>query len=250
MDICVKLDIFEGPLDLLLYLVKKNEIDIYNIPLAEITRQYLEYLEIMKALNLEIAGDFLVMAATLIYLKSKMLLPQDEQEQEEIEEEIRSELIDKLEEYRKFKEAARVLEERRQSSIQYFHRRTVPEIIDLDFTEEFRGFEASIVDLIDAFSKVLKRIPSQRFIEVIAEEYTIEEKIDFILTLLEEKGIIYFDQIWNRMRNRMEAIVTFLALLELIKSRLLIIRQIGLFGQIRVLKPLPCLRSEDGKKRI
>jgi segregation and condensation protein A len=239
----IKLDAFEGPLDLLLYLIKKNEIDIYDIPIAEITRQYLEYLELMRVLDLEIAGDFLVMSATLIYIKSKMLLPQDELEEEVLDEDPREELAKKLAEYKKFKEAAQILREKEKGTSKIYYRRRIPPDIELEFEDDFKGFEASIFDLISAFDKVLKNIPKKEFLEIIEEEYTVDEKIDFITVLLEEKGILYFDQIWDRIRNKLEAIVTFLALLELIKIRCIIVRQIGLFGEIKIMKPLPVLCS-------
>ena len=240
-DYQVKLRSFEGPLDLLLYLIKKNEIDIYDIPIAEIARQYLEYLELMRELNLDIAGEFLVMAATLLYIKSKMILPQEEinLEEEIPGEDPRGELVQRLLEYKKFKEVAQLLKEREEEGSVVF-KRFIPEgERSLEFEEEIQGFEASIFDLISAFTKVMKSIPKEEFKVVLEEEYSVEEKIDFILSLLDRKGVIYFSSIWKRIKNRMEAVVFFLALLELIRLKKIIIRQIGLFGEIKIFRPLP-----------
>ena len=237
----VRLRSFEGPLDLLLYLIKKNEIDIYDIPIAEITRQYLEYLELMRELNLDIAGEFLVMAATLVYIKSKMLLPHEEVnlEEEIPEDDPRQELVQRLLEYKKFKEVAQILKEREEQSSVVFKRFITDEEKYVEFEEEFQGFEASIFDLTSAFTRVIKNIPKDEFQVVLEEEYSVEEKIDFILSLLDHKGVIYFSSIWKRIKNRMEAVAFFLALLELIRLKKIIIRQVGLFGDIKISRPLP-----------
>lgn len=249
-DYKVKLKVFEGPLDLLLYLIKKNEVNIYDIPIAEIAQQYLEYLDLMRELNLEVAGEFLVMAATLLYIKSKMLLPQEEVllEEEIPEEDPREELVRRLLEYKKFKEAAMILREREQEVGEVFKRRINLEEESIGFEEEFKGFEASIFDLLSAFAKVLKNIPKEEFKPYLEEEYTVEEKMDFILSLLEQKGVIYFNNIWNRIRNRMEAVVLFLALLELIRLKKIMVRQIGLFGEMKIFKPLPQKFSYVGQE--
>ena len=237
----VKLKVFEGPLDLLLYLIKKNEVNIYDIPVAEITKQYLTYLEFMRELDLNIAGDFLVMAATLLYIKSRMLLPQEEEfmDDEIPDEDPREELVKKLLEYKKFKEVAGILKEKETESSDVFKRYVaVPEGI-MEDDEECQGFEASIFDLISAFTEALKNIPKDDFKVVLDQEHTVEEKTEFILTLLDQKGVIYFKNIWSRIRSRLEAVVFFLALLELIRLKKIIIRQIGLFGEIKISKPLP-----------
>ncbi len=243
----VKLQSFEGPLDLLLYLIRKNEIDIYDIPIAEITRQYLEYLDLMRELNLDIAGEFLVMAATLVYIKSKMLLPQEEVnlEEEIPEDDPRQELVQRLLEYKKFKEAAYILKQREEESSVVFKRFISEGEKNMKFEEEFQGFEASIFDLISAFTRVIKNIPKDEFQVVLEEEYSVEEKIDFILSLLEHKGVIYFSSIWKRIKNRMEAVAFFLALLELIRLKKIIIRQVGLFGEIKIFRPLPIVTNAE-----
>jgi len=154
----VKLEIFEGPLDLLFYLIKKDELNIHDIPISTITEQYLQYLEMMRMLDLDIAGEFLVMAATLMHIKSKMLLPQDEKQSEQEEEDPRAELVKKLLEYRKFKEAAEELKNRESRQKEVFPSPGTKECAS-DDSELY--FEANIFDLLSAFSKVLKEIPKK-----------------------------------------------------------------------------------------
>lgn len=180
MNYKIKLDIFEGPLDLLLYLVKKDHLNICDIPIVKITEQYLEYIELMKLLDLNIAGEFLVMAATLINIKSKMLLPQEKIEEEE-ELDPRAELVRKLLEYQKFKELATELRSREGERQEVFVRPKDKELEEQD-TEVY--FEASVFDLLSAFSKVLKEIPKDIFYQVVKDEFTVEEKIHQILHLL------------------------------------------------------------------
>ncbi|MDP8215790.1 MAG: segregation/condensation protein A [Candidatus Kaelpia imicola] len=249
-DYKVRLKIFEGPLDLLLYLIKKNEVSIYDIPIAEITKQYLEYLKLMQDLDLDIVGDFLVMAATLLYIKSRMLLPQEEVvlDEEIPDDDPREELVNRLMEYKKFKEAAGLLKDKEEEGSEVFKRYLSRSDIDLTQSEDppYEGFEASIFDLISAFTETLKNIPKEDFKVVLDEEHTVEEKMEFVISLLDQKGVIYFNNIWGRIRSRIEAVVFFLSLLELIRLKKIIIRQIGLFGEIKIFKPLPVLDS-DGK---
>ncbi len=232
MSYKVKLEIFEGPLDLLLYLIKKDEVDILDIPIAKITAQYLEYLELMQLLDLDIAGEFLVMAATLMHIKSRMLLPPEEREVlEEPEEDPRQELVRRLLEYQKFKEAAQHLEEMELERSRYFVRSETPPVI-----EEGEYFEASLFDLITAFSKVLTSVPRKTFQEIVIDEVTVEEKIGYILDILKEKTRTYFTNLFENMKNKMEVVCTFLALLELIRIKEAVVRQPKLFGPILVIK--------------
>lgn len=232
MSYKVKLEIFEGPLDLLLYLIKKDEIDILDIPIAKITAQYLEYLELMQLLDLGIAGEFLVMAATLMHIKSRLLLPPEEREAlEEPEEDPRQELVRRLLEYQKFKEAAQHLEEMELERSRYFVRSETPPVI-----EEGEYFEASLFDLITAFSKILTSVPRKTFQEIVIDEFTVEEKIGYILDILKEKTQTYFTNLFENMKNKMEVVCTFLALLELIRIKEAVVRQPKLFGPILVIK--------------
>ncbi len=231
----VKLDVFEGPLDLLLYLIKKEEADIFDIPIAKITEQYLQYIEYMKLLDLNIAGEFIVMAATLMHIKSRLLLPPDEQPPlEEEEEDPRAELVRRLIEYKKFKEAAGELSEmeRRRSLV---FPRSVDEAQYIDKSEG-PYFEASIFDLINAFSTILKSVSREAFLEVVKDEYTVEEKVHEIFHLLVEQPVMNFTDLFKKCKNRLELIATFLALLELIRLKEVSVRQRQMFSEIEVVR--------------
>lgn len=246
----VKLEVFEGPLDLLLYLIKKEEIDIYDIPIARITDQYLEYLELMKLLDLNIAGEFLVMAATLIHIKSKMLLPPDQLEEGEKEEEDpRAELVRRLLEYKQFKEAASELSHMESSQKHFFARVGVgikPEAVK----SEDEYFEASLFDLITAFTKVLKDIPKETFHRVIKDEFTVSEKIHDILHMMVDKKKMFFTDLFKAARTKFEIITIFLALLELIKIKELVVLQAAQFGEIEIIRnvePIKPTGDNNGK---
>ncbi|MCM8800501.1 MAG: segregation/condensation protein A [Candidatus Omnitrophica bacterium] len=232
----IKLEIFEGPLDLLLYLVKKNHLNIYDIPIAEVTEQYMQYLNLMQLLDLNIAGEFLVMAATLMEIKSRMLLPPDEmQTLVQTEEDPRAELVKRLLEYERFKEIANNFKEREANQQQVFRRPTA--LVDKEglFKEEEEVyFEASIFDLIDAFSKALKEISKELFYEVVKDEFTIEEKIHDILHLLLVRTSVSISELFNKAKNKIEIIVIFLAILELIRLKEIIAYQKGLFQEILI----------------
>jgi len=231
----IKLEIFEGPLDLLLYLIKKDHINIYDIPITEVTRQYLEYLELMKLLNLDIVGEFLVMAATLIQIKSKMLLPQEEAPEEEKEEDPRAELVKRLLEYKKFKEVAGELRDRELSRQDIFTR-TSDKLLDQIGGDSQGYFEANLFDLISAFSKALKDIPKEVFYEVIKDEFTVDQKIHDILHILLIKPVISLMELFNKSKNKLEIIANFLAVLELIRLKEIIIVQKSIFGEIEILR--------------
>jgi segregation and condensation protein A len=229
----VKLPIFEGPLDLLLYLVKKNEYDIFDIPIAEITRQYMEHIEIMKVLNLDIAGEYLVMAATLAHIKSKMLLPPDrtvEQEEEEIDP--RMELALKLAEYERFKDAARQLDEFDMLLRDVFLRggKMVLE------TEDEKLTDLTLFGLVAALQKVLMAAPKETVHQINVAELTIQEKMAELSLLITERGEMVFEELFIGEPSRMTIVVTFLALLELIKARVVRIYQAQPFGTIRLFR--------------
>lgn len=243
----VKLEIFEGPLDLLLYLLKKEEVNIYDIPIAKITSQYLEYLNLMQLLDLKLAGEFLVVAATLMQIKSKMLLPPDEQDDEDQEEQDpRAELVRKLLEYRKFKEAANCLEEMETKEAQVFRRRVNPDSLGLEQEEQEQYFEASLFDLISAFSKILKTIPKNEFLEIIKEEYTVEKKIHDLLHLLLIKPVLYFSKLFEKAKSKVEIITTFLAILELIRLKEIVIRQSSSFSEIQIMRHSDHMKAKSG----
>ncbi len=239
----VQLPVFEGPLDLLLYLIKKEEINIYDIPIAKITDQYLEHLEVMKLLDLEIAGEFVLMAATLMHIKSKMLLPVDETKEEEAEreEDPREELVKRLLEYKKFKEAAAELKNMQLKQRDSFARTQQSRPHKFEDSETY--FEASLFDLITAFSKVLKEVPRDVFHKVIRDEFTVSGKIHDILHLLVEKRVIYFGELFKNAKNKDEIVSIFLALLELVKLKEVIVKQKTHFGEIEITRNLQWQRK-------
>jgi segregation and condensation protein A len=230
-----KLPVFEGPLDLLLHLIRTNKIDIYDIPILQITRQYLEYLELMKDLNLEIAGDFLVMAATLIHIKSRTLLPPAEEEMDEAVEDPRAELVQRLLEYQKFREVSGQLRKREELWKSVFHRR-LSEMDEIDIDTEPVLFDVSVFDLISAFKTILIKAPEQ-VIEITRETLTVSDRIHVIMERLEKEDGIRFLELFEDGYTRVSLIVTFLALLELNRLGLARAYQEKTFGVIWILNP-------------
>ncbi len=230
--VTIKLARFEGPLDLLLHLIKRDEIDIYDIPIAHITQQYLAYLDLMRALDLEVAGEFLVMAATLMRIKAKMLLPLPAPGEEEEEGDPREELVQRLLEYRQFKEAAGTLREREGERRLLFERGMVP---GDDEMGPLPLAPVTLFDLLDALNRVMSRLPEQTVYEVRSEVYDVEEKMALIASLAAEQGAMSFESLLLRCRARVEMIVTFMALLELIKLGRVEVVQSESFGEIRIL---------------
>jgi len=237
-DYKVKLEVFEGPLDLLLYLIKKEEVDIYDIPIERITSQYMEYLSLMQLLNLEVAGEFLVMAATLMYIKSRMLLPEDQQvtdTEPEDGEDPRWELIRQLVEYKKFKDAALQLAQREAETSRMFPRRADAELAAK--AADVPLAEVSIFDLINAFNTVLKKAQEKEdFREIIEEQFTVSDKIEELLYTLRDRTELVFSEVFAKASSRAEVVVTFLALLELIRLKRLKVQQPEAFGEIHVVK--------------
>ncbi|GAB4299780.1 MAG: segregation/condensation protein A [Desulfuromonadia bacterium] len=228
----VRLDGFEGPLDLLLHLIKKNEVDIYNIPISEITRQYLEYIDLMKELNLDVAGEFLVLASTLLQIKSRMLLPPAEGEGEtdgDEAEDPRAELVRRLIEYQRYREAARDLDRLPQLGRDHFTRGVVTEG---ESDSDDLPTELDVYLLVEAFRRLVASIPPERLHEVGSEQYRIADRISEILTLLESDRVISFDSLFPPTFDRGYLIVTFLAVLELCRLRTLTITQVVPFGEI------------------
>lgn len=224
----VKLEVFEGPMDLLLYLIKKDEIDIKDIPVAHITNQYLEYLNLMRELDIAIAGDFLVMASTLIYIKSKMLLPPTPKiaGEEDLNEDPRAELMDRLLEYQKFKEAAQMLHSRGEIEAAVYTRgqletdKTNPEVT------------ATVFDLLRVFREILKRAESEAEMEIHRDEVTMAEKLAQIHHLLDTQEEVNVRHLFESSRSKRELILTFLTFLELVKEMKITLLQRELFGDI------------------
>jgi len=235
-DYKVKLEVFEGPLDLLLYLIKKDEVDIYDVSIERITSQYLEYLETFRMLDLEIAGEFVVMAANLIYTKSRNLLPVHQQppDEEAEEEDPRWDLIRQLIEYKKFKDAAFQLHHRELLQEGLIVR--VPEKPSFEDSGTLLKSEVGIFDLINAFQKVLKKIELKRedLREIFEESFTVSDKIDFIMRSVAGQRPVAFFDLFETAASRTEIAVTFLALLELIRMRQIRVYQDGLFAEIEI----------------
>ena len=229
----VQLEKFEGPLDLLLHLIRKHELDICDIPIAVITRQYLEYIKLMKDLNLEVAGEFLVMAATLLQIKSRLLLPVDEPEEgEEEEADPRAQLVQRLLEYQQYKEAGQVIGARALLGREVFARGG-PDPLLSDIRVEDGPLEVDLFELVDAFRALLARIPAESFHDVApGDSLSIADCINEILSLLQERETVSFDDLVADEPTRERVIVTFLALLELCRLKLIRIFQGGQHGNI------------------
>jgi segregation and condensation protein A len=220
----VKLEIFEGPMDLLIHLIRKNEVDIFDIPIALITDQYLQYLDMMKALNINVAGDFLLMASTLVYIKSRMLLPERDKEGEE-EEDPRIEITQPLMEYLRLKELAGELSERELLDRDVFKRHLYP-----DYASQFEGQEVeldvNLFQLMDAFKRIVEQRLPDAVLSYVADPVTIKDRIALILERLRQESSIFFTELFSESRTIPEFIVTFLALLELVH-----------IGMVRVFQP-------------
>ena len=237
----VKFEVFEGPLDLLLYLIKKEEVDIYEVNLTQLATQFIEYIELMRMLDLEIAGEFLVMAATLMYIKSRELLPKDQQVETEGEDEgddPRWELIRQLVEYKKFKDAATQLQalEARQADV--YPR--LPGRLEFAPEEAPRKAEVSLFDLLNAVSAILKRVAGrEQARDIFEDRWTVSEKIEVLLRLVTEKPALKFSDLFAGATSRTEVVVTFLALLELMRLKQIVAVQETEFGEIEICRARP-----------
>ncbi len=226
----IRLETFEGPLDLLLHLIQKDEMDIFNIPIALITEQYLDYLKWMKTLDLDTAGEYLLMASTLLHIKSRMLLPQPSVEEEEGEDP-RAELVRRLLEYQKYKNAATELVQRPMLDRNVFIRLASGE----EKAPEEERIEANLFDLIDALRKVLERATEESFHEVILDRLSVEDKVQEILLLLQkEKRSLPFHLLFPEQASRRVIVITFLAILELVKTKWIRVFQAAPFETIRI----------------
>lgn len=228
----IKIPVFEGPFDLLLHLIRENKIDIYDIPISLITSQYLEYIEIMKELNLEIAGDFLVMAATLIQIKSRMLLPPDEEAPSEDQEDPRRQLVQRLLEYQRYKEAALDFRTKEDEWLKVFRREPLSD----EDEGELYLFDLSLFDLLDAFRNILDKAPSE-IVSITKETLTVKNRMSMIMEIIEEHEAVRFEDLFKEGITRIHLIVTFLALLELIRLGLARAYQEREFGNIWVINP-------------
>lgn len=237
----LKLDNFEGPFEVLLYLIRSQEIDIFDIPIVKITEQYLRFIDLIREENLDVAGDFLVMAAQLIEIKSKMILPPDvvESEEEEIEEEDpRLELVEKLLEYRRFRDLAILLGDREEARADVFGRR-VKIVFDDEPDDEDEYLEVSLYDLIRAIRAILRYLLEPPVHQVMAEGSSVEDKIERILAAIGEKESITWTEIFRECHGRVEIVCCLLAILELCRMRRIRVHQHRAFGDIRIFARQP-----------
>jgi segregation and condensation protein A len=224
-----KLDDFEGPLDLLLFLVRKNEVNIYDIPIASITEQYLAFLRLAMAVDLDEITEFYQLAATLLYIKSRTLLPAQEGDDDE---DPRQELVEKLIEYQKFKRLAELMAEQEVESEWIWERKKKQPVLPFDDKDEFWD-QIEVWDLLQTFSKIMKGLSPQRLFDLY-EEVSVNEKVALVYELLESRGSFLFTDLVTRPESLLDVVCAFLALLELVKGRQVILEQSRLFGDIRI----------------
>lgn len=229
MSYRVRLDVFEGPLDLLLHLVKKNEVDLSDLPVATITDQYIAYLDLLQQLDLDMAGEYLVMAATLLHLKSRLLLPSEEAADEESGEDPRAELARQLLEYQRFKEAADMLSRNNMLGRDVFTRMPMRNEAN---GEQDMVYDVSLGDLLDALQEVLKNVEPGVVHQVLLEQISLRERVCVILDLLRERTQVVFTDLLSADTSRLQILVTFLATLELVRTRMIDVNQDERFGPI------------------
>ena len=235
------LDEFEGPLEVLLYLIKAQEVDIFDIPILQITEQYLKFLDLMEEENLEIAGDYLVIAATLIQIKSKMLIPVeiDDEEDEFDEDDPRMELVEKLIAYRMYRDSAERLKLLEFERSNWFTRNARPSEKELGPDPDAEYIDATLFDLSQAFKNVLKYLKNDQFHTVEEEESSVDEKVDYIQTILDMQESVEWEDLVNVCKGKVEIICTFLAILELCRMRIISLNQHASYGNIRLFREKP-----------
>ncbi|MDQ3419182.1 MAG: segregation/condensation protein A [Acidobacteriota bacterium] len=231
----VRLENFEGPLDLLLHLIRRHEVNIYDIPITAITRQYLEYIDLMTEMNLDVAGEFLVMAATLIHIKSRLLLPRADPAQEDPEEDPREALVRRLLEHQKFKAAAELLHERETLRSAQWTRPDGP-IAEIAGEAPEPEVEVDLFSLISAFRNVVERAKQRPKVYLPSEQIPIEDRIEQLMARLSETEACGFEELFSDVESRAGLIVTFLAMLEMIRLKLVRVFQSGVVGPIRIYK--------------
>ena len=235
MGYAVRIEAFEGPLDLLLYLIRKNEMDIYDISIALITQQYLDYVEVMQLLDLEIAGDFLVMAATLMQIKARMLLPATELEEEE---DPRLELVRKLEEYQIYRKAAETLADREDTFSDYYLREGGPGPVELPEEDDII-LDVSLFDMLRAFQEAIARVREEGRYSVHAHEVRVSDQIEYMRELLRASERVSLLTALTGLDNRLAMVVTIVAVLELARLGELVMEQSELYGDIWLNRKTP-----------
>ncbi|MBI4429554.1 MAG: segregation/condensation protein A [Ignavibacteriales bacterium] len=232
----VRLQDFEGPLDLLLFFIKRDELDIYNIPIARITREFMEYLHFMRDLDLEVAGDFVVVAAELMQIKVKMLLPPEPSEEEE--EDPRANLVQRLVEYKRFKEVALEMSKQEDEQRKIFSRgyHASDERISVDETAEDMMRDVTLFDLIASFKFAMDRMPRKFVHEILKMNVSIDQQIEYITDFFSRRSEATFFDLIKHMTEKIYVVVTFIALLELIRAKKLILRQAEPFGEVSIMR--------------
>ena len=233
----VKLDAFEGPFDLLLFLIRKHEVDIYDIPIHDITRQFQEYIELLKMLDLEVAGEFIEMVAILMNIKARMLLPRPLGMSDDEYEDPRTELVERLIEYQRFKEVAEDMHEIEAKQRKIFGRKYFQKIESQnEDTDETYLSDVTLFDLLLAFKKALDNMPKVTYHEVKMIDVTIEQQTEYILQKISDQTMILFSELINEIKEKIVIVVTFLALLEMIRTKKIVVRQSSAFEDIRIKK--------------
>jgi len=232
----IKLHEFEGPLDLLLFFIKRDELDIYNIPISRITKEFLDYVHYMEALDLEIAGEFLVMAAELMQIKVRMLLPPEPGEEEELDP--RANLIKRLVEYKRFKEVAVGMSVQEDAQRKVFYRGyyEADPRVTTEEEEDQSLRDVSLFDLISSFKFAIERMPKKFVHEIVRLNVTLEEQIDYILDYFSRRSEATFYELVKGMGEKIRVVVTFIALLEMIRSRQIVVRQAEAFGEVSIMR--------------
>ena len=231
----IKLDVFEGPFDLLLFLIRKHEVDIYDIPIHDITRQFQEYIELMKTLDLEVAGEFIEMVAILMNIKARMLLPKPLGMSDEEYEDPRTELVERLIEYQRYKEAAEDMHEFEAKQRKIFWRKYFQKIESPnEDTDETYLSNVTLFDLLLAFKMALDNMPKVTYHEVKKIDVTIEQQTEYILHKISSQTMILFSELINEIKEKIVIVVTFLAILDMIKTKKIVVRQSGAFEDIRI----------------
>ena len=238
MSYNVKLDVFEGPLDLLLFFIKRDEINIYDIPISHITNEYLEYLELMKSMNLHLAGEFILMASLLIRIKVRMLLPRKEVDETVDVEDPRTELVEMLLEYKKYKDISNFLRKLETDQLKLHQVNSFLDSVEWD--PEIFLSDVNLLDMGIAFKKLLINLPKPSYYEIETYKININQQIQFINSMFLNRKRIRFSELAQRLKNRIEVLITFLAILEMIKNQKLRVSQKTVFGDFWLTK----LKSE------
>ncbi|MCK4296745.1 MAG: segregation/condensation protein A [Candidatus Marinimicrobia bacterium] len=238
MSYNVKLDVFEGPLDLLLFFIKRDEINIYDIPISHITNEYLEYLELMKSMNLHLAGEFILMASLLIRIKVRMLLPRKEVDETVDVEDPRTELVEMLLEYKKYKDISNFLRKLETDQLKLHQVNSFLDSVEWD--PEIFLSDVNLLDMGIAFKKLLINLPKPSYYEIETYKININQQIQFINSMFLNRKRIRFSELAQRLKNRIEVLITFLAILEMIKNQKLRVSQKIVFGDFWLTK----LKSE------